>query len=160
MFSLNEIIDLAVRIEKNGAKAYGKAGDSVTDASLASMLLWLKEEEAKHESWFASLKAGRENSGEDPRLEEMGQAVLQGVLGDQAFSIEEADFSRIEDVKGLLELSLEFEKDTIVFYQMLGAFLDDEKTLNRLDQIISEENRHVQVLEDFLQKDKKEKDKR
>jgi rubrerythrin len=150
MFSLPEIIDLAVRIEQNGAKVYREAGDSVADASLASMLLRLKEEEEDHEKWFTSLKTGLEKSEGDPRMEEMGQAVLQGVLGDQAFSLEEIDFSKIKEVKGLLKLSLEFEKDTILFYQMLGTFLEDEKTLDQLKRIIAEENRHVQALEGFL----------
>ena len=38
MFTLGEIIDLAVRIETNGQKAYRKAQKQVTDAALASLL--------------------------------------------------------------------------------------------------------------------------
>jgi rubrerythrin len=154
MFTLTEIIDLAIRIEKNGAKVYRKAGASVSDPSLASLLLWLTEEEANHEEWFNSLREGVDQTEEDPRLEEMGKTVLQGILGDQAFSMEEADFSKIEDVKSLLELSVEFEKDTILFYQMLSAFLEDEKTQSQLNQIIEEENHHVDVLKEFLGNEK------
>jgi hypothetical protein len=33
---------------------------------------------------------------------------------------------------------------------MISAFIEDEKTLSRLNYIIEEENRHVEVLEDFL----------
>jgi rubrerythrin len=73
-------------------------------------------------------------------------------LGDQAFSIKDADFSKIEDINSLLELSVEFEKDTILFYEMLRAFIDDEETLSQLDKIIEEEKRHVQLLEEFLEK--------
>jgi rubrerythrin len=158
VFSLTEIIDLAIRIEKNGGKVYKKAGVSVSNPSLTSLLLWLTEEEEVHETWFNSLREEAGKSEEDPRLDEMGKAVLQGVLGDQAFSMEEIDFSKIEDVQSLLELSVEFEKDTILFYQMLSAFLEDEKTLDRLGQIIEEENRHVEVLEEFLQKEKDKKE--
>jgi rubrerythrin len=158
MFTLPEIIDLAVRIEKNGAKVYGKAEASASNASLASLLGWLKEEEAEHEKWFKAFREELGESEEDPRLEEMGQAVLQGVLGDQAFSIAEADFNQIKEMRSLLELSLEFEKDTILFYQMLSAFLEDAEILNRLNQIIEEENRHVQRLEDFLEKEKRQEE--
>jgi rubrerythrin len=150
MFTLTEIIDLAIRIEQNGAKAYRKARVAVSNPSLASLLHWLTEDEANHEKWFTSLKAELGKSGGDPKLDEMGQAILQGVLGDRTFSMEEADFSKIEDVESLLKLSVEFEKDTILFYEMLSAFIEDEKTLTRLTQIIAEENRHVQVLKDFL----------
>jgi rubrerythrin len=150
MFTLGEIIDLAVRIETNGQKAYRKAQGQVTDPALASMLGWLADEEAEHEKWFPNLKQGVKETGEDPKLEEMAKGVLQGVLGDQAFSIDEADFSKVEDLNQLLELSVEFEKDTILFYEMISAFIQDEQTLNRLSRIIEEENRHVRTLQDFL----------
>ena len=152
MFTLGEIIDLAIRIEKNGENTYRKAQEEVSNPSLASMLQWLAEEEVEHEKWFAQLKEVVETTVEDPKLEEMGKAILQGVLGDQAFSIKDADFSKIGDINSLLELSVEFEKDTIIFYEMLSAFIDDEETLRQLDKIIEEENRHVQVLEEFLEK--------
>jgi rubrerythrin len=149
MFTLGEIIDLAVRIEANGEKAYRKAQNQVTDPALASMLGWLADEEAEHEKWFPRLKENVETTLEEAKLEEMGQALLQGVLGDHTFSIEEADFSRIEDLDSLIAVSVEFEKDTILFYEMLSAFIEDEQTLNHLQRIIEEENRHVQLLQDF-----------
>ena len=150
MFTLGEIIDLAVRIETNGQKAYRKAQKQVTDPALASMLGWLADEEAEHENWFPRLKESLKVTQENPELEEMSKVVLQGILGDHTFSIEEADFSRLEDLDSLLTLSVEFEKDTILFYEMLSAFIEDEPTLNRLNWIIEEENRHVRLLEDFL----------
>ena len=98
MFTLSEIIDLAIRIEKNGENAYRKAQEEVSNPSLASMLQWLAEEEVEHVKWFTRLKEKAGTLAEDPKLEEMGQAILQGVLGDQAFSIKDADFSKIEDI--------------------------------------------------------------
>ena len=152
MFTLSEIIDLAIRIEKNGENAYRKAQEEVSNPSLASMLQWLAEEEVEHVKWFTQLKEKAATLAEDPKLEEMGKAILQGVLGDQAFSIKDADFSKIEDINSLLELSVEFEKDTVLFYEMLSAFIDDEETLSQLEKIIEEEKRHVQLLEEFLEK--------
>ncbi len=106
MFTLGEIIDLAVRIEANGQKAYRKAQKEVRDPGLASRLGWLADEEADHEKWFPKLKEGVEEGLQDPKLEEMANGVLLGVLGDQAFSIDEADFSEVEDLDQLLELSV------------------------------------------------------
>ena len=150
MFTLGEIIDLAVRIETNGQKAYRKAQGQVTDPALASLLGWLADEEAEHEKWFPRLKENLAISREDPKLEEMGKSILQSVLGDHTFSIEEADFSRIEDLDSLLALSIEFEKDTILFYEMLSAFIEDELVLDQLNRIIEEESRHVLFLENSL----------
>jgi rubrerythrin len=154
MFTLNDIINLAIRIEKNGEQTYRKAQKEVSNPSLASTLKWLAEDEVEHEKWFTRLREKAATVAEDPRLEEMGKAILEGVLGDQSFSIKDADFSKIEDVNSLLELSVEFEKDTILFYEMLGTFIDDKETLNQLDKIIEEEKSHVQLLEEFLSKKK------
>jgi rubrerythrin len=154
MFTLSEIIDLAIRIEKNGENAYRKAQEEVSNPSLSSMLQWLAEEEVEHEKWFIRLKEKTTTVAEDPKLEEMGKAILQGVLGDQVFSIKDADFSKTEDINSLLALSIEFEKDTILFFEMLSAFIDDKETLSQLDKIIEEEKRHVQLLEEFLENKK------
>ena len=152
MFTLGEIIDLAIRIEKNGENAYRKAQKEVSEPSIASMLQWLADDEVEHEKWFTELKDGIKTVVEDPQLEEMGKAILGGVLGEQAFSIQDADFSKIETVESLLRLSLEFEKDTVLFYEMLIGFIDDEHTAGQLQKIIEEENRHIQVLKDFVER--------
>jgi rubrerythrin len=152
MFTLGEIIDLAVRIEKNGEKVYRKAADEVSNPSLASLLKWLADQELEHGKWFKQFGKAAETGVEVPRLEEIGKEILRGVLGDQAFSIDDVDFSRMEDIKDLLSVSLEFEKDTILFYEMLGEFIDDAETIRRLERIIEEENRHVEILEGFLEK--------
>lgn len=150
MFTLGEIIDLAIRLEKNGEKIYRKAQEDTTNPSLASLLQWLAEEEAEHEKWFIRFRAEAKTTLEDPKLDEMGKTVLEGILGDQAFSIQEADFSKTDDLKSCLKLSMEFEKDTLLFYEMLSAFIEDEKTLNQLNRIIEEETRHARLLEDAL----------
>jgi rubrerythrin len=152
MFTLDEILDLAIQIEKNGEKIYRRAQQEVSNLSLASMLSWLADDEAKHEKWFIQFREKIEGTLKDPKLDDMGRSILQGVLGERAFSIEEADFSRIDDLNSLLELSIEFEKDTLLFYEMLGGFISDEQILEQLGQIMEEENRHVQVLEEFLGK--------
>jgi rubrerythrin len=152
MFNLMDIIDLAVRIEKNGEKTYRKAMEKVSDPLLLSILDRLAREESEHEKWFEALKGKVEAAEIDPELEEMGKGMLQGVLGDQAFSISESDFSKIENIKALLELSIEFEMDTILFYGMIGTFVEDEETINSLKAIIEEENRHVHLLTESLEK--------
>jgi rubrerythrin len=150
MFTLGEILDLAIRIEKNGEAAYKKAQEQTSLPALASLLRRLAEDEADHRKWFCRYKAEARVDQQDPNFEEMGKPILEGILGDQAFSIQEADFSKMEDLKSLLRLSLEFEKDTVLFYEMLSAFVEDEKTLNQLNRIIDEENRHVRLLEESL----------
>jgi len=77
--------------------------------------------------------------------------MLQRVLGDQTFSLTDVDFSRIDQIDDLIKLAIEFERDTVVFYEMIESFIEDEKTMDHLKKIIHEEERHVQVLEELLE---------
>lgn len=153
MFSLSEVFGLAIQIEKNGEQYYRDAMKKVSNPSLHSMLEWLAEQEKKHQSWFSERKENLDTEGEDPEMAEMGSSILQGILGDQSFSLKEADLSEIEGVEALIELAVEFEKDSILFYEMIGSFIEDFETSEKLNEIIAEENRHIELLEDFRDKE-------
>jgi rubrerythrin len=149
MFSLREVFDLAIQIEKNGEQYYRGAVEKVSNSSLKSMLEWLAEQERKHQSWFFERKDKLDKEGEDLEVAEMGSSILQSILGDQSFSLKEADLSAIDGVEALIQLAVEFEKDSILFYEMIGSFIDDLDTSEKLKEIIAEENRHIELLEDF-----------
>ena len=151
MFTAKEIFDLAIRIEKNGEAFYRKAVAKTSNPSLADLLEWLADQEVKHGEWFKEKGTHLKTGTEDADLEEMGSAILQEILGDQAFSLDEVDPSGIESVEKLLELAIEFEKDSIIFYEMIRSFIEDGATLESLEKIIQEEQQHVRLLEEFLQ---------
>jgi rubrerythrin len=152
MFSIADIIDLAIQIEKNGERIYRQALEKMSDPSLASLLQYLADEEVKHAKWFSEMKATIKQTADDSSLAEKGKSILRGVLGDESFSLADADFSKIDEVQGLLKLAIEFEKDTVLFYEMLGSFIQDKETLDQLTIIIEEENRHADVLQGYLKK--------
>jgi rubrerythrin len=149
MFSLREVFDLAIQIEKNGEQYYRDAMEKVSNPSLRSMLEWLAEQEKKHQSWFSERKEKLDMEGDDLEMAEMGSSILQGLLGDQSFSLKETDLSKIDGVEALIELAVEFEKDSILFYEMIGSFIEDSETSEKLNEIIAEENRHIELLADF-----------
>ncbi len=144
------IIDLAIQIEKNGERIYRKALEKMSDPSLASLLRHLADEEVEHAKWFSEMKPRIKQAADDSPLAEKGKRMLRGVLGGQAFSLGDTDFSKIDRVQSLLKLAIEFEKDTVLFYEMLGSFIEDKETLDQLDTIIEEERRHAEVLQAFL----------
>ena len=150
MFSIGDIIDLAVQIEENGEKFYRDAAAKAANPKLASMLQWLADEEVNHVEKFSEMRQEAQGTAEDPRLEDIGKALLQRSLGDQTFSLEDIDFSSLDQVETLLEWAIEFEKDTIVFYEMIKSFVQDKGTQDLLEAIIEEELGHIRVLEEFL----------
>ena len=151
MFSTGEIIDLAVQIEKNGEKVYRDALQKISNHPLSSLLEWLADQEAEHATWFSNLKLAITEAPVDTDLEEMGKTMLQRVLGDQTVSLTHVDFSKIDQIEDLIELAIEFERDTVLFYEMIESFIDDEQTMDHLKKIIHEEERHAQVLEELLE---------
>ena len=78
---------------------------------------------------------------------------MNSVLGDQSFSLKHADFSKIDRIDDLMKLGIEFEKDTILFYEMIRPLIADSEDLEHLDKIIEEENRHIQHFQEILDSD-------
>jgi len=150
MFSLRDIIDIAVQIERNGERVYRRVAGKMEDPSLRSLLQWLAEEEARHMKWFEALIDKVPETGDFPEQEKIGRALLQDAVGAQSFTLEDADFSSMKKIEDLLNLAIEFEKDTALFYGMLQPLIEDQKTLEQLHAIIQEEEAHARRLMEML----------
>ena len=149
MFAITEIIDLAIKLEKNGEATYRRATERVEDPELTSLLIWMADEEVQHANWFASLKKAVTTGDTNPFMEEMSRELFDDLVGDQSFSLKEVDFSKISSVDEMLTVFVEFERDTAMFYEVLIPFIEDEETLAQLQRIIAEENSHIKKLSEF-----------
>jgi rubrerythrin len=154
LFSAKEIIELAIKIEKNGEAVYRSAIEKVPNPELVPLLEWMADEEVKHANWFAELKHNLETKNENPFVEEMGHELFNEMLGDKNFSLKEVDFAAIEEIDDLIETFIEFEKDTIIFYEVLKPFVEDPVVREYLNKIIDEEKHHIELLKEIT--DRKE----
>ena len=150
MFSTNEILDMAIKLEKNGEAVYRSAIEKVPKPELAALLEWMADEEAKHADWFSTLKLNLEENRADPFMEEMSRELFNDLLGDSNFSLKDVDFSSIDNIDDLIAVFIEFEKDSVLFYQVLEPFVEDPVALENLNKIIDEENRHIERLQEFI----------
>ena len=150
MFAIKEIIDMAIRIEKNGEAVYRSAMEKISNPALVSLLEWMADEEDGHAKWFSDLKQEVEALSENPFIEEMSHELLNDLIGEQSFSLKEVDFSQIDSINDLIFTFIEFEEDSILFYEMLKPFIQDKDTLAQLDKIIVEENSHIERLREFI----------
>ena len=146
MFTIREIIDMAIQLEKNAETFYRTAVAKMSTPSLDPVLMCLANEERGHSKWFEKLKRLAEEAEAGRQGEEISSAALRSLVGDQKFSLAEVDLAKIESIKELIELAIEHEKDTIIFYQMLQSFIDDPETMKELDHIIAEEEQHIKLL--------------
>jgi rubrerythrin len=152
MFSMRDILDIAIKIEENGERTYRRAAQEVTDPRLASLLHYLADQEAEHAAWFAGgLDCVPEMTmDDDSALATMGRDMLRNVIGDQSFSLSEVDFSKMDSVIDVLDAAFDLENDTAAFYEMLASFIDEQKTLECLRKIIHEEMRHAKALAEYV----------
>ncbi|MGD9042669.1 MAG: ferritin family protein [Desulfobacterales bacterium] len=150
MFSIQEILDLAIRLEQNGEAVYRNEAAKLSRPDLVSLLAWMADEEAKHGRWFSDLKHRLETESINPFMEEMGREIFSDLLGEKSFSHQEVDFSKINQPHDLIAVFIEFEQDTVLFYETLKPFIEDNDTLNNLEKIILEENNHIDQLHQFL----------
>lgn len=150
MFTFGDIKSIAVQIERNGEQSYLTASKASTDPKITAMLLWMAEQEGKHATWFSNLKATKPLTAEQEKMESVGQELLQDMVRGNDFLLEEKNLEEITSVKDVLDVSITFEQNTILFYQFLLDFLDDEDDQDQLQQIIQEEQNHITQLEQML----------
>jgi rubrerythrin len=150
LFSAIEILDIAIGIEQNGEAVYRDALELISDPQLVDLLTWMADEEAKHAKWFSDLKQNVATESENPFVEEMGRELFNDLLGEKSFSHKEVDFSKVEQIDDLMAIFVEFEKDSILFYELLESFIEDQSTLENLKKIIAEENNHIARIQSFI----------
>jgi rubrerythrin len=122
------------------------AAERVADESLRQMLLWLADEEVRHRAQFVEMKrrTGILKTHEQWADEASG-AVLQSVIGDHAFSLDDLDPRMLQEEDELMRIAIEFEQDGILFYEMIRSFVSEPNALLQLDAILSEERDHVEM---------------
>jgi rubrerythrin len=156
LFSFSEVIDMAVQIEKNGEQTYLAALAHIDDAGVKGLLEWMAEEERLHAKCFTELKETVGVIDDNESLQEMNETLVRDYLGGQSFSLKEVNFSIITDSNELIRIFIEFEKDTILFYDILISFVPDESAKEKIRLIIAEEETHVEKLKELLDPESEE----
>lgn len=151
MFTPVDILDVAIQLEKNGEKIFREAVEKVNHRELAELLEWVADQEKEHIQWFIGLKEKIKEPFDDPLIQEMGREILQDTLKGVSFDLKNVDFTKIDQVRELLNVSLEFENDTIIFYELLLGFVEDPETQDLIEKIIDEEHNHAKLLKQYLE---------
>lgn len=146
MFTLYEIYDLAIQIEKNGEDFYREAEKKVSAPQLKGLFLRLADQEVKHRTWFGEKKESSKAGSKNLEMDEMSSRMLKDILGDQRFSLGEVNLADMHTVEDLLTMAIEFEEDSIIFYGMLKSLIADDEIIKGLDEIIEEEKLHIEVI--------------
>ena len=151
MFTMDDLFDIAIKMEKNGEAVYVDSVSKIDNTDLRSLLRWMADEEARHRKWFEEQKNRHIIEVDEANLKEMVPGVLQQMMGEKTLSLDDIDFSKLENITDLLNTFIGFEEETIMFYQMLEMFIDEPSVIKGLDLIINEEKNHVEKLREMIE---------
>ena len=157
-FNAGEIFDIAVQIERNGAKFYRKAAEGKAGQTSKALLLKLAEMEVAHEKIFTAMRGELKetetaSASYDPDCE--AALFLKAVADGHVFNVKadpSAMLSGQESAADVLKFAIRIEKNSIVFYTGIQALVDKALGRDRIARIIGEEMGHVTLLSRELAK--------
>lgn len=147
MFTIADIRNIAIQIEKNGETAYRNASLATKDTEKARLLACMADDEKRHGEWLAGISSEKPLTSEQKEMEMVGRALLQDMIKGNTFLLSENELESAKSVEEILTRSKAFEEDTILFYQFIEEFLDDQEAVLKMQTIIAEERKHITQLE-------------
>ena len=149
-FNADEIFKMAEEIEKNGAAFYKEASESISDERFKKLLSGLASMELDHYRTFSSMHSSLSDKEKEPTVfDPMNESVmyLKALADTEVFYKKQLDTSSI---KSILLTAIGMEKDSIVFYVGLKDMVPEKLGKNKIDNIISEEKKHIRLLANEL----------
>lgn len=150
MFSEREILEIAIRMEKNGELEYRKAAGELSDETLVTSLEWMADEEQEHAKFFTGLLDELEVRSKSHFGEELDATFLKDLIGGGSLSLKTVDFSQVGSIDELLNIYIGFEKDSILFYEMITPMIDNLDTRFQVERIVAEEKAHIKRLKELV----------
>ena len=154
IFNTEEVLEIAVQIEKNGAAFYRRAAEIVEDLDAKKLFEELAVMEDAHEMFYEKMRA-------DPDIlamligEPEGEAVLylRAFANGNVFPKNANPASEIDNtitVEEILRKAIGMELKSIAFYQAIKDATPADLGKNKVESIIGEERRHVVKLTEKL----------
>ncbi len=152
-----EVLEIAEKIERNGAKFYRRAAGLINDPEFSTLFVNLSQWETRHIDVFKQMKKRlsdqRWQEGElaprridPPDARVMAGLAVFGMQPDPA-----AQLSGHETKADVLRMAIEKEKDSIVYYTGLKDFVPHQAEKDLINEVIQEEMKHVRILVQSLE---------
>lgn len=154
MYSINELIDIAIGIEETGIYFYSKFKEKFKDESFKQIFQFLADEELRHKNVFSGmLKELKETEG---LFTEEYYSYLKAIGTMRVFANkDDIDIiaPTLHNPLDIIKIAMDAERDSIVWYSELKEiYRNDSKAKGILERIIREERKHVLTLMDLKEK--------
>jgi rubrerythrin len=157
-FNADEVFEMAIRIEDNGAAFYQKAASLQSDVETKKFLEKLAAMEKGHKRIFSEMRktlTENDKGGRvfDPQNElSLYLSSLADTLGGEGKPTAAEALTGKETLVEILNTAIGLEKDSILFYVGLKDMVPPKFGQDRIDHIIREERQHVVQLNGILAK--------
>ena len=148
-YTLNDVFEMAVQLERNGHEFYAAAAGFTADEGAKKLLGELADWERQHEKLFAQMGADLPDAAPNAEAAEYVKAIVEGKIfkhRDEARQKLTAELSTDE----ILDLAIEMETSAMLFFLGMRQLAGTGGL--RVDQIIEEEMRHVSILTEHIGK--------
>ena len=150
-FDIDEIYEIAESIERNGAKFYRQAAQKSSDEETKKMLLDLAAMEDNHLEIFQQMR--KQLSEQEKTLvfdpDDQSALYLQAMADSRGWEGRISPTKELtgnETIKDILEIALNAEKESVVFYFGLKGLVSGKTGKNKAEEIIIEELSHITTL--------------
>jgi rubrerythrin len=160
-FNADEVFQVAIKIEENGAEFYRKAAELQSDAGNVKFLENLAVMEDGHKATFERMKkelqeAEKKQTVFDPDNELTDYLMsMADYHGGEGSPEAVKALSKSDSIEDIINTAIGLEKDSILFYVGILYLVPEKMGQDKINEIIKEEQKHVVQLQNFLTKIKK-----
>ncbi len=152
VFNARDVFEIAKKIEQNGQAFYERAAEIMPNQESSQLMKNLAAMEREHEKLFSEMEDMLSGDEADDTVydpHDDAYAVLKR-MGDQ-FVFHPQDppnrvFETGASVEEILDVAIDREKDSILFYEGIKVMVPEKYGRSRIDDIIAEEMGHLIAL--------------
>ena len=159
-FNADEIFRMAIEIEKNGITFYKNGRNALTEDDVKGIFSQLEKDEEAHLDKLQKMRAELPPSAKKPtdydpkddiarKADEETNQYIRDTADMNVFrNVENVEkYTReIKTAEDALRLAIQFEKDAITFFLIMRDLTEDNKGIQFVDDILSEEKNHLKNL--------------
>jgi rubrerythrin len=148
VFEASDIVEIAIRIEENGANFYKFAEQIAKQEEAKQLFARLAGEELNHKKIFEGIFAKLDKTDPQESYDGEYSAYLRDYVDSNIIFTKEAmskELAKVKDTAGALDFAIKREMDSILYYHEIKKFVSTSQHAT-LDQIIEEERKHFAKL--------------
>jgi len=151
-FNAPEVFRIAVEIEKNGKTFYEKAQGLLEDIGVKKLFEELARDEVEHGKEFSAMLAQLPPETASPAVWDPDNSLDQYIkmMADQHVFVSgeslDANLAKVKGLRDALQLAIEFEKDSVIFFLSMQDATDDKKAQELISLLVKEEQEHLRRL--------------